>query len=104
MTDWHPLPLGSSLNDTPTAPVPAPVIGKLELLPFNDLSWEDFERIQWRVMRDVEGLRHAQLYGERGQAQYGLDVVALAPDGSGTAPCSSRSPWHTGSWRSHPPQ
>ncbi|MFJ2949828.1 HEAT repeat domain-containing protein [Streptomyces sp. NPDC087226] len=85
MTDWHPLPLGSSLNDAPTAPVPAPVIGKLELLPFNDLSWEDFERIQWRVMRDVEGLRHAQLYGERGQAQYGLDVVALAPDGSGTA-------------------
>ncbi|MEH0420509.1 hypothetical protein, partial [Streptomyces sp. B21-083] len=85
MTDWHPLPLGSSLNATPSALAPAPVIGKLELLPFNALSWEDFERLQWRVMRDVEGLRHAQLYGDRGQAQYGLDVVALAPDGSGTA-------------------
>ncbi|MFI5923272.1 hypothetical protein ACIA8M_32720 [Streptomyces anulatus] len=85
MTNWNPLPLGSSLNDAPSAPAPAPVIGKLEQLPFNDLSWEDFERIQWRVMRDVEGLRHAQLYGERGQAQHGLDIVALAPDGSGTA-------------------
>lgn len=85
MTDWHPLPFGSSLNGTPSTPAPAPVIGKLELLPFNSLSWEDFERLQWRVMRDVEGLRHAQLYGDRGQAQFGLDIVALASDGSGTA-------------------
>jgi hypothetical protein len=85
MADWRPLPLGSSLNGTPTALAPAPVIGKLELLPFNALSWEDFERLQWRVMRDVEGLRHAQLYGDRGQAQFGLDIVALAPDGSGVA-------------------
>ena len=85
MTDWRPLPLGSSLNSTPSAPAPAPVIGKLESLPFNALSWEDFERLQWRVMRDVEGLRHAQLYGDRGQAQFGLDIVALAPDGTGVA-------------------
>ncbi|WP_458115676.1 hypothetical protein [Arthrobacter sp. D2-10] len=61
------------------------MIEKLELLPFNALSWEDFERLQWRVMHDVEGLRHAQLYGDRGQAQYGLDIVALAPDGIGVA-------------------
>src|ERR1035437_6909342 len=51
---------------------------------------EDFERLQWRVMRDVEGLRHAQLYGDRGQAQFGLDIVALAPDGSGVALPSKR--------------
>jgi hypothetical protein len=37
------------------------------------------------MMRDVEGLRDAQLYGDRGQAQLGLDIVALAPDGAGTA-------------------
>ncbi|GAA2662170.1 hypothetical protein [Streptomyces vastus] len=85
MADWHPLPLGSSLNGTPSAPTSAPVIAKLELLPFNALSWEDFERLQWRVMRDVEGLRHARLYGDRGQAQFGLDIVALAPDNSGVA-------------------
>ncbi|QAY58671.1 hypothetical protein ET475_00715 [Microbacterium protaetiae] len=73
------------LNATPSTPVPAPVVGKLDLLPFNALSWEDFERLQWRVMRDVKGLRHAQLYGDRGQAQKGLDIVALAPDGTGVA-------------------
>ena len=60
-------------------------MGQLESLPFDQLTWEDFERIQWRVMRDVEGLRHAQVYGDRGQSQYGLDVVALAPDQSGVA-------------------
>ena len=85
MTGWRPLPLGSPLNGAPSWPTSAPVIGKLELLPFNALLWEDFERLLWRVMHDVEGLRHAQLYGERGQAQYGLDIVALAPDETGVA-------------------
>ena len=85
MADWRPLQLSSTLNIAPSTPVPAPVIGKLDLLPFNGLSWEDFERLQWRVMRDVRGLRHAQLYGDRGQAQKGLDIVALAPDGTGVA-------------------
>ncbi|WP_328439726.1 hypothetical protein [Nocardia puris] len=61
-------------------------MGALDLLPFDQMtSWEDFEKIQWRIMRDVEGLRHAQMYGERGQAQQGLDVVALTPGGSGVA-------------------
>lgn len=85
MATWRPLPLGSPLYGQPSGLAPAPVIGKLESLPFNALSWEDFERLQWRVMRDVEGLRHAQIYGVRGQAQYGLDIVALAPDGTGVA-------------------
>ncbi|MFI1518796.1 hypothetical protein [Kitasatospora cineracea] len=85
MNDWQPIRLGSTLDTAPSTPLPARVIGKLDLLPFNDLSWEDFERLQWRVMRDVKGLRHAQLYGDRGQVQKGLDIVALAPDGTGFA-------------------
>lgn len=60
-------------------------MGKLDLLPFGEMPWEEFERIQWRILRDVEGLRLAQIYGERGQSQFGLDVVALVPDGSGVA-------------------
>jgi hypothetical protein len=75
---WNPVPLDSSLYRGRSQ-----VIGKLEVLPLNELLWEDFERIQWRILRDVEGLRYAQIYGERGQAQEGLDVVALAPDGGG---------------------
>ncbi|GAA2522924.1 hypothetical protein [Pilimelia columellifera] len=80
---WNQVPLDASLYRSPSQVTPARVIGKLEFLPLNELPWEDFERIQWRILRDVEGLRYAQIYGERGQAQEGLDVVALAPDGGG---------------------
>lgn len=85
MADWKHLSLASPLYAPASVTTPAPVIGKLEELPFSSLSWENFERLQLRMMRDVEGLREAQLYGDRGQAQLGLDIVALAPDGAGVA-------------------
>jgi hypothetical protein len=85
MADWEPLSLGSSLYAPASVTTPAPVIGQLEELPFTSLTWENFERLPLRMMRDVEGLRDAQLYGDRGQAQLGLDIVALAPDGDGVA-------------------
>src|ERR1035437_10466785 len=63
-----------------------PVVGTLKLLPFEALEfeWPDFESLLWRVLRDVEGLRDTQVYGLPGQTQLGLDLVALAADGSGT--------------------
>jgi len=85
MADWRPLSLASPLYSPPSVTTPAPVMGKLDELPFTSLTWENFERLQLRMMRDVEGLRDAQLYGDRGQAQLGLDIVALAPDGDGVA-------------------
>lgn len=85
MADWKPVPLSSSLYAPASISTPAPVIGKLEELPFTSLTWENFERLQLRMMRDVEGLRDAQLYGDRGQAQHGLDIVALSPDQVGVA-------------------
>lgn len=59
--------------------------GHLELLPLEVLPWPDFESLQWRILRDVEGLRHAQIYGDPGQAQLGLDIIAVAADDSGVA-------------------
>jgi len=85
VADWKPLSLASPLYSPPSVTTPAPVMGKLDELPFTSLGWEDFERLQLRMMRDVEGLRDAQLYGDRGQAQLGLDIVALAPDGGSVA-------------------
>ncbi|MDT0219966.1 hypothetical protein [Gordonia sp. AC31] len=55
---------------------PATTLGKLDRLPLEELLWEDFERLQWRMLRDVEGLREAQIYGDRGQSQFGIDVAA----------------------------
>jgi len=69
---------------------PALVLGALDLLPFDQMEWDDFEKLQCRVLRDVEGLRNAQIYGEPGQAQQGLDVVALTPGRSGVALQSKR--------------
>lgn len=64
------------LESRPSQLTPAPVMGQLETLPMPK-DWGDFERLLWRILRDVEGLRDAEIYGERGQKQYGLDVVAF---------------------------
>lgn len=90
---WHPLGLDSPLQGRPLgAPAlpPVPHRGSPELLPLDVLEWPDFESLLWRVLRDVEGLRHAQIYGTPGQTQYGLDIVAQASDGSGVAVQSKR--------------
>ncbi len=90
---WRPLGLDSSLHGRPLgAPAvsPVPHRGTLELLPLDALEWPEFETLLWRILGDVEGLRHPQIYGTPGQTQLGLDIVALAPDDSGVAVQSKR--------------
>lgn len=65
--------------------VGTPVIDRLDLLPFDKLSWERFESIQLTVMLEVLGLREERHYGDPGQKQLGLDLIATAADGSVTA-------------------
>lgn len=81
-------------SDLERGPVSVPIVphrgGHLELLPFDALTWPDFESLLWRILRDVEGLRHAQIYGDPGQAQLGLDIIAEAADGTGVALQSKR--------------
>ena len=81
---WYRLSVDSPLEHRPSRIVPAPVLGA-SLLPFDALRWEDFERLLWRILHDVEGLRNAHLYGKRGQNQYGLDIVAFDVDKTGVA-------------------
>ncbi len=91
MGTWRPVGIDSNLergpNNIPAVPHRG---GHLELLPFKCLAWQDFESLQWRILRDVEGMRHAQFYGDPGQAQLGLDIVAVAADDSGVALQSKR--------------
>lgn len=89
---WTKVGVDSSLRNVPTSVPVVPVHGTLKLLPFEALEfeWPDFESLLWRVLRDVEGLRDTQVYGLPGQTQLGLDLVALAADGSGTAVQSKR--------------
>jgi hypothetical protein len=45
-------------------------------LPFNDLSWENFERLCLRLIETNADVEHCQLYGDRGQDQQGIDIYA----------------------------
>lgn len=83
---WEQVGIGSNLEREPSRiPAVSHYGRRLDLLPLNDLDWPDFERLLWRILRDVEGLRHAMFYGEPGQAQAGLDLVAKSSDGSAVA-------------------
>ncbi len=50
---------------------------QLELLPTHEMPWTSFERLLLRLAREEVGLRSLMEFGDRGQAQEGLDVVGL---------------------------
>lgn len=87
---WRAVPADATLYGRPRQLTPAPILGALDMLPFDQMEWDDFEKLQCRALRDVEGLRNAQVYGDPGQAQQGIDVVALTPGRSGVALQSKR--------------
>ena len=62
---------------------PPPVDTRMQLLPFSELSWENFERLCLRILRNEVGSVRASLYGRPGQAQYGIDMYAIAPTEAG---------------------
>src|SRR6266436_6290961 len=51
-----------------------PVTTRLQELPFEELAWEDFERLCLRLARLEADVELCQLYGERGQEQGGIDL------------------------------
>src|SRR6476620_11128092 len=58
-----------------------PVDSQLDLLPTNLQRWEDFERLLLDLGKAELALRSLRYYGTRGQAQKGLDVVGINPEG-----------------------
>lgn len=82
---WSPLGLDSPALRGPTSLPLVAYKDAADLLPFATPGWNDFESLLWRILRDVEGLRMPLMYGTPGQAQFGLDIVATAPDGSRVA-------------------
>lgn len=85
MDEWGPVRVDSLVSRPPHTLVGAPVLGRLERLPFHELSWEAFESLQLRMMLDVLGLRDPRQYGTPGQKQEAIDLIAVAADGTGTA-------------------
>ena len=66
--------------------LPLPVQTHSQLLPLDQLGWDDFERICFRLLRtQVVGAVRAAIYGVPGQAQHGIDMYAVATAAPGGA-------------------
>ena len=50
-----------------------------QILPLQELEWEDFERLCLRLLRLEAHAVRASLYGLPGQAQQGIDAYAIGP-------------------------
>lgn len=65
------------LKSPPTGNFPKPPIDThAQTLPYGDLSWENFERLILRVVRREAIVAECWIYGERGQIQHGIDILA----------------------------
>ncbi len=68
------------LNSIPNKPVDSiPVESKLQVLPFNELTWENFEKICYQLglkkLKTSKGtVVDGYIYGSKGQKQEGIDI------------------------------
>ena len=51
------------------------------MLPFGELTWENFERLCYRLAGRAERVEHVARYGRSGQAQQGIDLFARMANG-----------------------
>jgi NACHT domain len=55
-----------------------PVDTRAQGLPFNGLTWQNFERLILRLVRRESTVLDCEIYGTPGQAQDGIDVLATS--------------------------
>lgn len=60
----------------PSSGVKPPVSSNLQELPFNELTWENFEKLCLRLARLEADVEHCQRYGVQGDEQEGIDLYA----------------------------
>lgn len=70
-------------NNFPTPPVST----RAQTLPYHDLLWENFERLIVRLVRLEACVSECWIYGERGQKQHGIDILAELKDTPGGFAC-----------------
>ncbi len=69
------------LASPPESPPPVVVSTQLQVLPFGELAWPDFERLCYRLCRRDGDVEDCLFYGVAGQAQYGIDIFMWRNDG-----------------------
>jgi len=58
-----------------------PVVTKPTELPFNQLTWQNFERLLYRLAKTANEVEHCMLYGREGQGQEGIDIYSRVGGG-----------------------
>jgi len=79
-----PIQLGvpADLMELPESVVESlPVETRVAELPFDELSWQNFERLVGRLASQNADVEYCARYGRSGQAQYGIDVYARLAGG-----------------------
>ena len=66
----------SWVNTPPTSEVTPPVETRQALLPFEQISWQDFERLCHRLVRLEANIEDSKIYGTQGDDQDGIDIFA----------------------------
>lgn len=67
--------------DVDAPSVTPPTISREQVLPLGSLSWENFERLCFRLAHRGGEVEDARIYGERGQAQEGIDLYVRRATG-----------------------
>lgn len=74
--------LGTLAILSPPNAVPSvlPVVTRIQVLPFGELSWENFERLCHRMTALDGDIEYCARYGRQGEAQEGIDIFARQAD------------------------
>lgn len=67
----------SWLNTPPSGvPTKSPTQTRPQLLPFEALHWQDFEKLCYRIVKLESGVEYCKTYGSQGSTQSGIDIFA----------------------------
>ena len=69
------------LLELPETVVAPPVEPRIAKLPFDELSWQNFERVVFRLASMSPDVEYCAPYGRPGQDQHGIDVYARLSGG-----------------------
>ena len=71
----------TALNPPDAVPSAPPVSTRIQKLPFEALTWENFERLCCRLTQLEGNVEYCARYGQQGEAQEGIDIFARQKDG-----------------------
>ena len=60
---------------------PPPAQSRLQVLPFGEITWENFERLCYRLVKTSATVEHCARYGLQGEAQDGIDIFGRLENG-----------------------